>query len=106
MPAPAFAAAKSDVGGNQAPASFGLEQNYPNPFNPSTEISFSLSEQTHVKLEVFNLLGQRVSTLADEEYPAGRHTVNWDASKQASGVYFYRISTKDGVDARRMMLLK
>jgi FtsP/CotA-like multicopper oxidase with cupredoxin domain len=106
MPAPAFAAAKSDVGGNQAPASFGLEQNYPNPFNPSTEISFSLSEQSHVKLEVFNLLGQRVSTLADEEYPAGRHTVNWDASKQASGVYFYRISTKDGVDARRMMLLK
>lgn len=93
------------------PTSYSLEQNYPNPFNPTTEIPFGMPAAGHVELTVFNVLGQRVATLANGEFPAGTHTVTWDGRDSdgqtvSSGVYFYRISTDTFTDAKKMMLLK
>ncbi len=88
-----------------------LEQNYPNPFNPATNISFSLPVTAKVTLEIFNALGQKVSTLANGDMQAGIHTVNFDAASLASGIYFYTLSAEglDGssfIDTKKMILLK
>ncbi len=93
------------------PQEYGLSQNYPNPFNPYTVIEFALPTAGVVRLEVFNLLGQRVSTLLDRRLSAGKHSVYWDATgsdgaRVASGVYFYRLSAGDMVVSKKMMLLK
>lgn len=88
------------------PTSFALEQNYPNPFNPITEISFSLPEASEAKLEIFNIMGQRVTTLVDESLPAGHHSATWDATDNASGIYFYRLTAGDAGTTRKMVLLK
>ena len=90
----------------QLPTEFALHQNYPNPFNPATEISFSLPNAADVKLEIFNIMGQRVATLADQHLEAGNHGVIWDGSHVASGVYFYRLEAGDFVESRKMVLLK
>ena len=95
------------VAGRGIPASFRLEQNYPNPFNPSTAIEFQLARAAHVSLRVFNLLGQEVATLVNDARQAGVYRVTFDASALASGVYFYRLATDNGVIAsKKMMLLK
>ncbi len=91
------------------PEQFELGANYPNPFNPSTMIPYQLPVSMHVRLEVYNLLGQLVATLVDGEQPAGSHTASWDATDEAgqavgAGVYLYRLSG-DGVQATRSMLL-
>ncbi len=91
------------------PERFQLGANYPNPFNPSTMIPYQLPASMHVRLEVFNILGQRIATLVDGERPAGFHTASWDATDAAgeavgAGVYLYRLSG-DGVQATRSMLL-
>lgn len=78
----------------------------PNPFNPTTTISFSLPESAPVLLEVYNIAGQRVTTLVDDVYPSGHHSVVWDGSSAASGVYFYRIAAGDRVETRKMLLMK
>ena len=83
-----------------------LDQNYPNPFNPTTQIRYSLPEQSIVRLDVFNMLGQRVAVLVNEGRSAGRHTVRFDASGLSSGVYFYRLQTDSQTLARQMMLIK
>jgi hypothetical protein len=80
--------------------------NYPNPFNPTTEISFSLSQASHVKLEIFNIMGQHIETLVDGYREVGVHSVIWDGSAVASGVYLYRLEAGDFVEAKKMMLLK
>jgi hypothetical protein len=90
----------------QVPATYSLAQNYPNPFNPTTEIGFSLPEATFIKLEVFNIMGQKVATLAHGMVEAGEHVVQWDGSEGASGVYFYRLQTEDFVNTKKMVLLK
>ena len=95
--------------GQALPQSFALGQNYPNPFNPSTIIPYQLPEAGWVRLEVFNLLGQRVAILIDGERGAGFHTAEWDATDAGgqavgAGVYLYRISG-DGVKITRRMLL-
>ncbi|MGD8921746.1 MAG: multicopper oxidase domain-containing protein [Candidatus Zixiibacteriota bacterium] len=94
------------TGSNELPVSFDLNQNYPNPFNPTTEIRFSLPEQSHVKLVIYNTLGQEVVTLIDGEAPAGQHTVQLDAGNLASGVYFYRLTAGQYTDSKKMVLLK
>ncbi|MCG8373731.1 MAG: DUF2341 domain-containing protein [Balneolales bacterium] len=76
------------------PEEFYLEQNYPNPFNPSTNIEFGLNQNSRVTLEVWDILGRKVRTLIDEERTAGRYTYNFNARDLASGVYFYRLSTR------------
>jgi spore coat protein A len=90
----------------EKPTEFSLGQNYPNPFNPSTEIRFSLPEDSHVKLVVYNSLGQEVKTLLDSDAPAGYHTVRLDGRGLASGVYYYRISAGSFVSTKRMLLMK
>ena len=88
------------------PENFSLAQNYPNPFNPTTTISFMLDKRAKVKLEVFNILGARIATLVNEQKPAGKFSVVWNASRVVSGIYFYRIQANGKVLTRKMMLLK
>jgi len=103
---PEFARAALAVTGATVPATFGLSQNYPNPFNPSTNFSYDLPEAADVNLTVYNILGQRVRTLVDQKMEAGTHTVAWDASQYASGVYFYRITAGSFTATKKMLLLK
>jgi len=88
------------------PDHFSLSQNYPNPFNPLTQIKYALPKDCWVRLEIYNILGQRVATLVDGEQKAGYKAVRWDASRIASGIYIYRIQAEDFTQSRRMILLK
>lgn len=88
------------------PRTFALQQNYPNPFNPSTQIQFSLAQASHVKLDIYNLLGRRVATVVDDRYQAGEHTVAFHAGRLPSGTYFYKIQAGSFVRIRKMLLLK
>ena len=83
-----------------------LYDNYPNPFNPSTLISFSLPRASLVTLEIFNVMGQKVVTLIDGHRAAGFYEIEWNTSAQASGVYFYRLTTDEFADTRKMILMK
>jgi hypothetical protein len=99
------------TGEENKPATFNLSQNYPNPFNPGTNFKFSLSQASHVKIEVFNILGQKVKTLLDQDMKAGAFAVDWDGKDQrgvevSSGVYFYRMIAGDFSSVKRMVLLK
>ena len=91
---------------NQTPTVFSLSQNYPNPFNPSTVIKYSIPQSGFVTLKVYNLLGQEVVTLVNQEQKTGNYNVNFDASKLASGVYMYRIQAGDFSLTKKMTLLK
>jgi hypothetical protein len=96
-----------ELGVNLAPATIGLSQNYPNPFNPSTRISFSVFNTEQAKLIVYNLLGQPVMTLFDGVAIGQQaYQLSFDASKLASGVYFYKLETPSRIDVKRMQLLK
>jgi len=88
------------------PSSFVLNQNYPNPFNPSTEISFQVSDFGLVEVSIFDLLGRKVATLVNEKKHPGSYQVTWDATGQPSGVYFYRLSTTDFVQTKKLVLLR
>lgn len=91
------------------PVQFQLYQNFPNPFNPTTKIAFDLSADALVSLKVYNMLGQEVATILDnEEFYEGNNEVAFDASTLASGVYYYRLIVNDGElqQVKKMMLLK
>lgn len=88
------------------PKSIQLFQNYPNPYNPVTTISYQISEQSFVTLKVYDVLGNEIKTLVNEEKPLGVYQINWDASLLSSGVYFYRLQAGDFVQTRKMILLK
>ncbi len=93
------------------PTVFSLSQNYPNPFNPKTLIRFTLPKDSWVKMEVYNILGQKVRTLVDEKLTAGVKEVEWDSKdvngfEVASGIYFYRIKADDFSDIKKMVMLK
>lgn len=83
-----------------------LAQNYPNPFNPTTQIEFSINRDKHIRVEVYDQLGKKVSTLVDEQLNRGFHQVTFDGSGLASGIYFYRIITDQTVTTNKMMLIK
>ena len=87
-----------------APKTFTLEQNYPNPFNPTTTIAFSLNTASPVKLTVFDILGQEVATLVNENKSVGSHKVQWRANTMPSGVYYYRLEA-DGISKTHKMVL-
>lgn len=88
------------------PEVFSLSQNYPNPFNPSTSIRFQLPIASEVTLKVYDVLGREVSTLVSGATPAGSHTVRWDASGLASGVYLYRLQAGTFVETKNLLLVK
>ncbi len=100
----------------ESPTKFILEQNYPNPFNPSTKITYAIPQNSFVELKVFNLLGQEIATLVNEEKPAGTYEVNFsaiggsasggNASNLPSGVYIYKMKAGEYLETRKMILLK
>ena len=91
---------------DDAPAAFAVAQNSPNPFNPSTTISFTIAEAGNVTIDVFNVAGQKVGTIANEFRGAGSHSVTWDASEFSAGVYFYTVKSDDLSKTMKMTLLK
>ncbi|MCH9024894.1 MAG: T9SS type A sorting domain-containing protein, partial [candidate division Zixibacteria bacterium] len=96
---------------SQLPTDHKLNQNYPNPFNPTTTIEYSLSSRSHVMISIYNLLGQHVRTLVDEEKRLGSYSVTWDGLNSAgnpvsSGIYLYRLRAGDYVESKKMSLLK
>ncbi len=88
------------------PESYQLDQNYPNPFNPTTQIAFTLPKPAQVDLRVYDILGRVVATLANGLFQPGRHTLEWNASGNPSGVYFYRLTTPEFSSTRKMLLIQ
>ena len=88
------------------PVEFNLNQNYPNPFNPTTTISFSLPVAAHVSLKLFDVLGKELSSLVNEEKPAGNYNVEFNAAKLSSGLYIYQLRAGNFVQSRKMILMK
>ena len=93
------------------PVKYNLFQNMPNPFNPETAIEFEIPKRSHISLQVFNILGQRLKTLAHKSYSAGKHSVYWDGTnengqKLATGVYFLRLQSEEYVETKKLILLK
>jgi hypothetical protein len=88
------------------PAEFKLSQNYPNPFNARTAIEYSLPRDSHVRIVVYNLLGQNIETLVDQGQTAGNHLTVWNADDVPTGVYFYRIEAGEFTQTRKMLLAK
>jgi hypothetical protein len=83
-----------------------LEPNFPDPFNPVTKISFSLPEAANARVQVFDVQGRRIAVLVDEFLGEGRHSVEWNAEKASSGVYFYNLEVQGFSETRKMVLLK
>jgi hypothetical protein len=94
------------VGNGQVPAEFALSQNYPNPFNPVTTMHYNLPIDTKVTLHVFNMLGEEVATLVNGDQKAGFKSIEWNAGSEASGVYFYRLQTREFTQTRKLLLLR
>jgi len=99
---------RKDLTGNSSnvPEEYALFENFPNPFNPSTTIQFAVPEQSFVKLEVYNSLGEKVTTLVAETLAAGIYSFNWNATYLPSGVYIYSIQSKDFFESKKMILMK
>ena len=91
---------------NLAPNGFVLEQNFPNPFNPSTNIKYAITNKQFVSLKVYDVLGNEIVTLVNEEKPAGSYEVEFNANRLSAGVYYYSIVTDNFVQTKKMILLK
>lgn len=103
-----FVSQQTGIGDQQpaTPSDFELSQNYPNPFNAQTTIKYNLPQSGHVTVDIYDMLGQRISSLADGVQSAGAHEYTWNAPNQASGVFFYRVSVDGQTKTGRMVLLK
>jgi hypothetical protein len=88
------------------PKDFVLEQNYPNPFNPTTYIPFVLNQNSKVKLEIYNVLGQKIAILIDGRLKSGYHKYKWDGNQMASGIYFYKLVVGKNSQIKKMVLIK
>ena len=93
------------------PKNFGLTQNYPNPFNGQTNIEFQISSLSNVKIQIFNILGQKIKTLLDEEKSPGYYTIIWDSKNDFgdsmnSGIYFIKFNSGKFTETKKMTLLK
>ena len=100
-----------EEGKNQLPQGFELQQNYPNPFNPSTTIQYSLAKSSFIKLNIYNLLGQKIRTLQNSFQTAGEHSLVWDATDEknnpvVSGMFFYRLEADNLILQKKMVLVK
>jgi len=96
---------------SNVPEEFSIEQNYPNPFNPICEVAYTLPTNCHVRLTIYNILGQKVRVLVDEYQSAGHKSVKWDGKdaqgqELASGVYFYRLEAGEFAQTKKMVLLR
>lgn len=96
---------------SRGPDKFVLSQNYPNPFNPTTVMEFEIAQPAKVSLKIYNILGQLVTILVDEEKPAGTYTVYWDGNDKngdpvSSGIYFYKLDAGDFTEVKKMVLIK
>ena len=96
----------SNQRGSQVPLQYALHQNYPNPFNSVTTIAFDLPQAGNIELKVFDLLGREVAVLANRQLEAGHHTLPFDATPFASGIYFYRLHAGNFEQSRKLLLLK
>lgn len=96
----------TSVGSPEIAGKFELSQNYPNPFNPTTQIEYSIEKAGHVKIEVFNIAGQKVAELVNSRQSTGVKTIQFDASRLSSGIYIYRITGPSGMLSRKMTLIK
>lgn len=85
---------------------FNLEQNYPNPFNPSTNIKYTIEQTTNVVLKVFDILGNQITTLVNEEKSAGTYEVKFNAVGLSSGIYFYKLKSGNFSQTKKMLLLR
>jgi len=99
------------LGGDGLPRDYSLDQNYPNPFNASTVIKFNTKHDAHVRLDVYNIIGQKVKILVDEFRHYGPQAADWDGTDVSgkavpTGLYFYRLVTSDFTDVKKMLLLK
>ncbi len=105
-----FDSTNTSVGtGNGIPRQFVLNQNYPNPFNPLTKISFTITSTVgnqNLELKVYNSKGQEITTLANGVFSSGLHEFEWDATGQSSGIYFYKLSSGDSKETKKMVLMK
>jgi hypothetical protein len=90
----------------QIPSAYSLKQNYPNPFNPSTKINFSITEQSYVELIVYDILGNEISKLVSDNYPAGEYSVDFNAENLPNGIYIAKINAGKYSKAIKMTLLK
>ena len=91
---------------DEMPKEFLLSQNYPNPFNPSTKIQYQVSNISHVSLVVYDILGNEIETMVNEEKSPGKYETNWNAAGLPSGVYFYQLRTGSFVETKKMILLR
>jgi hypothetical protein len=91
---------------DQLPNKFALRQNYPNPFNPKTSILFRIADFGFTTLRVYNILGNEVVTLVNEELPAGEYQIEFDATRLSSGTYFYTLTSGSFRETKKMILLK
>jgi hypothetical protein len=91
---------------NEIPTVFNLEQNYPNPFNPSTTIRFAIPKESFTRLETYNALGEKVSTLVSENLSSGTYEYEWNVEGLPSGIYFYKLSTDNFSEMKKMILLR
>jgi hypothetical protein len=103
---PKMTADDEELNRGELPKEFELAQNYPNPFNPTTVISFTIPENYFVSLKVYDLLGTEIAELAGREYSAGWHSITFDASNFASGVYFYTFKAGQYTSTQRMIFQK
>ena len=94
------------AGRDPIPKTYALSQNYPNPFNPTTLISFNVPTLIHVRIQIWNVLGECIGTLIDEEEHAGNHNVTWNAGHQPSGLYFYRMTAGEFVQAKKAIFFR
>ena len=88
------------------PAEYSLSQNYPNPFNPNTKIRYSIKDAGLIKIEIFDLLGRKVTTIVNEDKPAGEYVVNFNGNNLSSGIYFYKLTSGSFTQIKKMQLLK
>jgi len=88
------------------PSEYRLGQNYPNPFNPTTSIQYAISSRQFVTLKVYDVLGNEVAILVNEEKQVGSYEIEFDGSVLTSGIYFYKLQTGDFVETKKMVLMK
>jgi len=93
-------------GMSNLPNNFSLDQNYPNPFNPTTQIKFSLPTTSFVTISIYNVIGEKLGEVVNKTLEAGVHTVSWNATNYANGIYIYTMNSGNFFTSKKMILLK